>query len=151
METNIKNRLLLDLKNAMKSKDVVFKNTIQSLRASILQYEIDKKVDLNNNNEDIVIDIINKEKKKRLDTLEQIRNTDRKDLIEQTEKELMIISKYLPEQLTIEQVEQEVERVITELNATQKDFGKVMKELTTKLKNKTDGKTISNIVKDKLK
>lgn len=150
METNIKNRLLLDLKNAMKSKDVVFKNTIQSLRASILQYEIDKKVDLDNN-EDIVIDIINKEKKKRLDTLEQIRNTDRKDLIEQTEKELMIISKYLPEQLTIQQVEQEVERVITELNATQKDFGKVMKELTTKLKNKTDGKTISNIVKDKLK
>ena len=150
METNIKNRLLLDLKNAMKSKDVVFKNTIQSLRASILQYEIDKKVDLNNN-EDIVIDIINKEKKKRLDTLEQIRNTDRKDLIEQTEKELMIISKYLPEQLTIEQVEQEVEKVITELNATQKDFGKVMKELTTRLKNKTDGKTISNIVKDKLK
>lgn len=150
METNIKNRLLLDLKNAMKSKDVVFKNTIQSLRASILQYEIDKKVDLNNN-EGIVIDIINKEKKKRLDTLEQIRNTDRKDLIEQTEKELMIISKYLPEQLTIEQVEQEVEKVITELNATQKDFGKVMKELTTRLKNKTDGKTISNIVKDKLK
>lgn len=150
METNIKNRLLLDLKNAMKSKDVVFKNTIQSLRASILQYEIDKKVDLNNN-EDIVIDIINKEKKKRLDTLEQIRNTDRKDLIEQTEKELLIISKYLPEQLNIEQVEQEVEKVITELNATQKDFGKVMKELTTRLKNKTDGKTISNIVKDKLK
>lgn len=150
METNIKNRLLLDLKNAMKSKDVVFKNTIQSLRASILQYEIDKKVDLNNN-EDIVIDIINKEKKKRSDTLEQIRNTDRKDLIEQTEKELLIISKYLPEQLTIEQVEQEVEKVITELNATQKDFGKVMKELTTRLKNKTDGKTISNIVKDKLK
>ena len=150
METNIKNRLLLDLKNAMKSKDVVFKNTIQSLRASILQYEIDKKVDLNNN-EDIVIDIINKEKKKRLDTLEQIRNTDRKDLIEQAEKELLIISKYLPEQLTIEQVEQEVEKVITELNATQKDFGKVMKELTTRLKNKTDGKTISNIVKDKLK
>lgn len=150
METNIKNRLLLDLKNAMKSKDVVFKNTIQSLRASILQYEIDKKVDLSNN-EDIVIDIINKEKKKRLDTLEQIRNTDRKDLIEQTEKELIIISKYLPEQLTIEQVEQEVEKVIVELNATQKDFGKIMKELTIKLKNKTDGKTISNIVKDKLK
>ena len=150
METNIKNRLLLDLKNAMKSKDVVFKNTIQSLRAAILQYEIDKKVDLNNN-EDIVIDIINKEKKKRLDTLEQIRNTDRKNLIEQSEKELLIISKYLPEQLTIEQVEQEVEKVITELNATQKDFGKVMKELTTRLKNKTDGKTISNIVKDKLK
>ncbi len=45
----------------------------------------------------------------------------------------------------------EVEKVITELNATQKDFGKVMKELTTRLKNKTDGKTISNIVKDKLK
>ena len=150
METNIKNRLLLDLKNAMKSKDVVFKNTIQSLRESILQYEIDKKVNINNN-EDVVIDIINKEKKKRLDTLEQIRNTDRKDLIEQTEKELLIISKYLPEQLTIEQVEQEVEKVITELNATQKDFGKVMKELTTRLKNKTDGKTISNIVKDKLK
>lgn len=143
----LKNQLLLDLKNTMKNKDTVAKNTIQSLRAAILQYEIDNKQELT---DDKIIDIISKEKKKRLDALEQFNKSDRQDLIQQTQKELNVISKYLPQPATQEEIEQIVINTIRELNATQKDFGKVMKEVTAKLKNRTDGKTISGIVKQKL-
>ena len=146
-DIQLKNRLLLDLKNTMKNKDIVAKNTIQSLRAAILQYEIDNKQELTN---DKIIDIISKEKKKRLDALEQFNKSDRQDLIQQTQKELNVISKYLPQPATQEEIEQTVTNTIKELNATQKDFGKVMKEVTAKLKNRTDGKTISGIVKQKL-
>lgn len=143
----LKNQLLLDLKNTIKNKDIVAKNTIQSLRAAILQYEIDNKQELT---DDKIIDIISKEKKKRLDALEQFNKSDRQDLIQQTQKELNVISKYLPQPATQEEIEQTVINTIKELNATQKDFGKVMKEVTAKLKNRTDGKTISGIVKQKL-
>ena len=146
-DLQLKNQLLLDLKNTMKNKDIVAKNTIQSLRAAILQYEIDNKQELTN---DKIIDIISKEKKKRLDALEQFNKSDRQDLIQQTQKELNVISKYLPQPATQEEIEQTVTNTIKELNATQKDFGKVMKEVTAKLKNRTDGKTISGIVKQKL-
>lgn len=146
-DIQLKNRLLLDLKNTMKNKDIVAKNTIQSLRAAILQYEIDNKQELT---DDKIIDIISKEKKKRLDALEQFNKSDRQDLIQQTQKELNVISKYLPQPATQEEIEQTVINTIKELNATQKDFGKVMKEVTAKLKNRTDGKTISGIVKQKL-
>lgn len=143
----LKDILTIDLKNAMKSKDTVSKNTIQSLRAAILQYEIDNKQELA---DDKIIDIISKEKKKRLDALEQFNKSDRQDLIQQTQKELNVISKYLPQPATQEEIEQTVINTIKELNATQKDFGKVMKVVTAKLKNRTDGKTISGIVKQKL-
>lgn len=146
-DLQLKNQLLLDLKNTMKNKDIVAKNTIQSLRAAILQYEIDNKQELT---DDKIIDIISKEKKKRLDALEQFNKSDRQDLIQQTQKELNVISKYLPQPATQEEIEQTVTNTIKELNATQKDFGKVMKEVTAKLKNRTDGKTISGIVKQKL-
>ena len=146
-DLQLKNQLLLDLKNTMKNKDIVAKNTIQSLRAAILQYEIDNKQELT---DDKIIDIISKEKKKRLDALEQFNKSDRQDLIQQTQKELNVISKYLPQPVTQEEIEQTVINTIEELNATQKDFGKVMKEVTAKLKNRTDGKTISGIVKQKL-
>ena len=146
-DLQLKNQLLLDLKNTMKNKDIVAKNTIQSLRAAILQYEIDNKQKLT---DDKIIDIISKEKKKRLDALEQFNKSDRQDLIQQTQKELNVISKYLPQPATQEEIEQTVTNTIKELNATQKDFGKVMKEVTAKLKNRTDGKTISGIVKQKL-
>lgn len=146
-DLQLKNQLLLDLKNTMKNEDIVAKNTIQSLRAAILQYEIDNKQELT---DDKIIDIISKEKKKRLDALEQFNKSDRQDLIQQTQKELNVISKYLPQPATQEEIEQTVINTIKELNATQKDFGKVMKEVTAKLKNRTDGKTISGIVKQKL-
>lgn len=152
MENNLqlKDILMIDLKNAMKTKDVVGKNTIQSLRASILQYEIDNNVVLDKNDTKLV-DIIAMEQKKRYDTLEQFRKSDREDLINQTLKEIEIISKYLPKQLTDEELIQQVKDIIKSENAVSvKDMGKVMKVAKEQLGNTVNGKRLAECVKQQL-
>lgn len=146
----LKDILTIDLKNAMKSKDTVSKNTIQSLRAAILQYEIDNNIVLDKN--DIkLIDIIATEQKKRYDALEQFKKSDREDLINQTLKEIEIISKYLPKQLTDEELTQQVNNIIkTEKALSIKDMGKVMKVAKEQLGNTVNGKRLADCVKQQL-
>lgn len=144
----MKDKLMEDLKIAMKEKDTIRKDTIQSIRATILQEEKDKQKVLDNCE---IENIIAKEKKKRLDALEQFKKANRQDLVEQTEKEISIIDTYLPEQLSTEEVESIVDNIMTELNVTSiKDLGLVMKSAKQKLGNTVDGKTLSGIVKQKL-
>lgn len=149
-QLQLKDILMIDLKNAMKTKDVVGKNTIQSLRASILQYEIDNNVVLDKNDTKLV-NIIASEQKKRYDALEQFKKSDREDLINQTLKEIEIISKYLPKQLTDEELIQQVKDIIKSENAVSvKDMGKVMKVAKEQLGNTVNGKRLAEYVKQQL-
>ena len=143
----LKDRLNEDLKTAMKEKNNIKKNTIQLLRASILQEEVNSRESLTNEQ---VQDIIMKEKKKRIDALSQFEKAKRKDLVEQTQKELLYINTYLPQPASEYEINNVIEETIKELNATQKEIGKVIKEVREKLKNRVDGKTISDKVKEKL-
>lgn len=143
----LKDKLNEDLKTAMKEKNNVKKNTIQLLRASILQEEVNSRQSLTN---DQVEDIIMKEKKKRIDALSQFEKADRKDLVQQTQKELSYINTYLPQPASEYEINEVIEKTIKELNATSKEIGKVIKEVRDKLKNRVDGKTISDKVKEKL-
>ena len=146
----LKDILTIDLKNAMKSKDTVSKNTIQSLRAAILQYEIDNNIVLDKDDTKL-IDIIAIEQKKRYDALEQFKKSDREDLINQTLKEIEIISKYLPKQLTDEELIQQVNTIIkTEKALSIKDMGKVMKVAKEQLGNTVNGKRLADCVKQQL-
>lgn len=146
----LKDILTIDLKNAMKSKDTVSKNTIQSLRAAILQYEIDNNIVLDKDDTKL-IDIIATEQKKRYDALEQFKKSDREDLINQTLKEIEIISKYLPKQLTDEELIQQVNNIIkTEKALSIKDMGKVMKVAKEQLGNTVNGKRLADCVKQQL-
>ena len=87
----------------------------------------------------------------RNDSLEEFKKANRADLIKQTEEELEILKDYLPEQLSEEEVIAIIEEVINEVNAeTIKDMGKVMKEVTPKVKGKADMKHVSEIIKSKL-
>ena len=131
----------------MKEKNNVKKNTIQLLRASILQEEVNSRESLTN---DQVEDIIMKEKKKRIDALSQFEKADRKDLVQQTQKELSYINAYLPQPASEYEINEVIEKTIKELNATSKEIGKVIKEVRDKLKNRVDGKTISDKVKEEL-
>lgn len=144
----MKERLLDDLKEAMKNKDIITKNTIQSIRASILQEEKDKQIELDN----VGIEaIIMKEKKKRVDALEQFKKANREDLINQTEHEIKVLEGYLPEQMSEEDIEFEVARIINEVDAQSiKDLGIVMRAAKQELGNSVDGKLLSEIVKRKL-
>lgn len=144
----MKETLLNELKDAMKNKDELKKNTITMLRAAILQVEKDTKKTLEDS--DIQV-IVAKEVKKRRESLAEFEKADRQDLLEDVEKEIEILSKYLPEQLSKEEVVKIVKDAITLVGATSpKDMGKVMQEVRGKTSGKADGKLVSDIVKEEL-
>lgn len=144
----LKEKLLEDMKNAMKDKNVVRKNVIQMVRAAILQIEKDKHIELN---DEQIIETIAKESKKRKDSLADYEKSGREDLIAQINEEIEILSEYLPKPLSKEEIEKIVEEVIKETGATSmKEMGVVMKEAKAKIGPAADGKTINEIVKEKL-
>ena len=141
----LKEKLLEDLKECMKEKNVVRKNVIQMVRAAILQVEKDKQIVVN---DEQIIDIIAKESKKRKDSLSDYEKSGREDLISSVKKEIEILSEYLPKQLSIEELESIIKEIIEQENATSiKDMGKVMKVAKEKIGAKSDGKTINEVVK----
>ena len=144
----LKEKLMSDLKDAMKEKDVLKKNVVQMIRAAILQVEKDKQIELEDNQ---IIEIIAKESKKRKDSLTDYEKSGRQDLIEQIKAEIEIISAYLPKQLSKEEITNIVKEVINETGATCiKDMGKVMKSAKEKCGAAADGKTINDVVRELL-
>lgn len=145
---SIKDDLMDDLKKAMMAKDTVTKNTVQLIRATIKQTEIDKRIELK---EDDILNIIAKQIKQKQDALEQFKKANRQDLIEQTEQEIKICEKYLPKRLSKEEVydivlsEKEVLGV-----SDMKGMGLLIKSVKEKVGLRSDGKTISDVVKDVL-
>lgn len=142
----MKKKLLEDMKDAMKEKNEVKKNTIQMVRAAILQVEKDNGIELDDNK---IIDIISKEVKKRKDAITDFEKGGRDDLVAQTKEEISYLEVYLPAQLSREEVKKIVEEVIAEVGATSmKDMGNVMKVAKEKIGASSDGKTINEIVKE---
>lgn len=145
----LKEQLLNDLKEAMKEKDEVKKNTIQMVRAAILQVEKDKAVELEDNQ---IIDIIAKESKKRKDASLDFEKSGRQDLIDKNNQELQILATYLPKQLSKEEIAEVVKKVISKVGATSiKEMGVVMKGAKEEIGASADGKTINEVVKELLK
>ena len=141
----LKEKLLEDLKECMKTKNTTRKNVIQMVRAAILQVEKDKQISLDDNQ---IIDIIAKESKKRKDSLSDYEKSGREDLINEIKEEIEILAEYLPKQLSVEEIEEIVKQVISEENATSmKDMGKVMKASKERIGAASDGKTINEVVK----
>lgn len=144
----MKKKLLEDLKEAMKEKNEIKKNAIQMVRAGILQIEKDKGIELNNEQ---IIDVIAKEVKKRKDSIADYEKGGREDLVKQIEEEITYLEKYLPEQLSKEEIDKIVKEVIKETGATTiKDMGKVMKSAKEKIGAQADGKTINEVVRENL-
>ena len=144
----MKEELLQDLKEAMKNKDTLRKDTITMLRAAILQVEKDSQKVLN---DDEICAIVAKEVKKRKESVKEYEDAGREDIADNLKKEIEILSKYLPEQLTEEEIRKMVEDAIVESGAASpRDMGKVMSILRPKTAGKADGKLVSDIVKERL-
>ena len=142
---SLKETLLQDLKTAMKDKDTIRKNTIQLVRAGVLQIEKDNHVELE---DDGVLDVIAKELKKRRDSLPEFEKSGRTDLIENLNKEIDVLLGYLPEQLTEDEIQKIVEETIAETGAaTMKDMGLVMGAVSSKVKGRADNRVVSGYVK----
>ena len=141
----LKEKLLEDLKESMKGKNVIRKNVVQMVRAAILQIEKDKKIEVSDSQ---IVEIIAKEAKKRKDALEDYQKSGREDLIEQMNQEIKILNEYLPKQLTEEELTQKMQEIITELGATSiKDIGAVMKKAKETIGAAANGKAINEVAK----
>ena len=141
----LKEKLLEDLKESMKEKNVIRKNVVQMVRAAILQIEKDKKIEVSDSQ---IVEIIAKEAKKRKDALEDYQKSGREDLIEQMNQEIKILNEYLPKQLTEEELTQKMQEIITELGATSiKDIGAVMKKAKETIGAAANGKVINEVAK----
>jgi len=145
---SLKETLLQDMKQAMKEKDVIRKNTIQLVRAGVLQIEKDKQIELDDEG---VLDVIARELKKRRDSMQDFERSGRADLIENLKKEIEVLLGYLPKQLTEDEIKKIVEDAVKESGAaTMKDMGKVMAVITPKVKGRADNKVVSTFVKQML-
>ena len=142
----LKEKLMEDLKESMKNKDTVRKNTVQMVRASILQIEKDKGIEVE---DDKIIDIIAKEVKTKKDALKDFEKAKRQDLIDLTNREIEVLQEYLPKQLSRDEVKVEVQKIITEIGATSmKDMGAIMKDAKAKMGASAEGKTINEVAKE---
>ena len=144
----LKEKLLEDLKNSMKEKNINRKNVIQMVRAAILQIEKDKGIEVDDNK---ILEIIAKEVKTRNDSIADFEKGGREDLVEQAKQEIEILSEYLPKQLTKEELKEKVEIIIKETGATTiKDMGKIMKAAKEQIGTAADGRSINEVVKELL-
>ena len=144
----LKEKLLEDLKNAMKEKNTNRKNVVQMVRAAILQIEKDQNIEVDDNR---IMEIIAKEYKKREDALFEYKKAERQDLVDQIEEEIKVLEEYLPKKMPREELETKIKEIIEKIGATSmKDMGKVMKAAKEEIGLQADGKTINEIVKEML-
>lgn len=144
--------IMTDMKEAMKSKDKDTLSTLRFLKSAIDLFKINNKMDRNESpSDDTVIEVVSKQVKTHKESISEFESAGREDLVNKLLKEVEILSKYLPEQLSEEEVRIKIEEIILSTNAsTIKDMGKVMKELTPIFKGKADMKLVNSIVKEKL-
>jgi yqey domain-containing protein len=136
------------MKVAMKAKDKAKLKTIRMLKASLQNEKLAKQDDLTEQEE---LDILAREKKQRLDSLQEFKQAGREDLVDEVEEELAIVAEYLPEPLSDNEVKEIVQSVIDSVDASgMQDMGKVMGAVMPKVKGRADGNFVSEVVKAKL-
>jgi hypothetical protein len=142
---SLKDVINQELKDSMKSGNKIRLETIRSIRALILEFEksgIGRELAAEDE-----LKMLLSAAKKRKESIEQFRNAGRTELAEKEEAELKIIEEFLPKQLSVEEVKNEIEKIAAEIGAsTKEDFPKLMPAAVKALKGKADGKQIKEIV-----
>lgn len=137
-----------DMIEAMKNHEKERLTVIRAVKAGLKQEQIDHKKEIN---DDLLVEVVSRQVKMRKESIAEFEKGNRQDLVDQTQAEIDILMKYLPEQLSEEEVLKVIDEIFAEVKPeSAKDMGKVMKEANAKLKGKADMKTVSNIIKEKL-
>ncbi len=144
--TNLKQQILNEIKTALKAGEALKTSTLRSLITAINNREIEKGKEAKLTDEETLV-CLQKEAKKRKESIEAFTLGNRADLANQEKKELAIIESYLPKQMTKEETETQVAAILDK--AAAKDFGSAMKAAMAQLKGKADAKLVSEIVKSK--
>ncbi len=143
------NKINEDLKKAIKNKDSVRLSCLRMLKTAIKRLQVEKGHELDN---DEIIGVIYSLIKKGGEAIENFKRGGRDDLVSKEEKEIKIFREYLPKQLTLQEIEEIVREVISEIKATSiKDLGKVMKTAMSRIGVRAQGKDVSEVAKKLLK
>ena len=141
-----------DLKAAMRAKDPVRLRTIRSLRAALLEREIDERHGGEAHLTDAQVQaVLQKQAKQRRDAIAQFEAAGRDDLVEKEREELEIIEGYLPEQLGDDEIRDVLREIIDQTGAaSMRDMGKVMGPAMQRLAGRADGKRVNALVREML-
>ena len=144
----MRERILKELMQAMKAQDKEKLSVLRMVKGAIQLEEINKKKELS---DDEVIAVISKQIKTRKESITEFKKGNRDDLVEQTEKEINILSEYMPAQLSEEEIIKVIDDAFNEVNPqAPSDMGKIMKTITPKLTGKADMTFVSKTVKEKI-
>lgn len=144
----MRNKLLTDLVTAMKNQDKETLSVLRMAKGAIQLEEINLKHELT---DDEFIGVIGKQIKTRKESVAEFEKAGRLDLVEQTNKEIEILNKYMPEQLSEEEVLKVIDEAFNAINpTTQSDMGKLMGYVNPKLKGKADMSFVSKTIKERL-
>lgn len=149
---SIKEKILSDLKDAMKAKKADELRVLRSLKAKILEKEIsERKGGEASISDEQVIEVLMKAAKQRKESIDQFEKGGRDDLVDNEKQELAIIESYLPEMMSDDEIRTEVQQQIENMGASSMaDMGKVMGVVMSRLKGKAEGGDVSRIVKEEL-
>ena len=141
-------RINEDMKMAMKSQDKDTLKVVRMIKSAVQLAKIELKHELS---DEEVVDVVAKQIKMRKDSIEEFTKASRNDLAEEYSREIDILNKYMPEQLTLIEVEKIIDEAFNLINPTsQKQMGLIMKEVNPKVRGKYDRGEVSKLIKDKL-
>jgi uncharacterized protein YqeY len=144
-ESPLLQEILADIKAAMKAHDTVTLEVLRTLHSDIKNVAINAKKDVT---DEVVLDVLAKSIKQRNALIEMLRKGGREESAQEEEKTLAVYQKYLPKQLTEDEVKALIEEIKAQVGAQgPKDMGKIMKELSPKTKGRFDGRRVSDLVK----
>ncbi|MEA3512117.1 MAG: GatB/YqeY domain-containing protein [Campylobacterota bacterium] len=141
----LKEQLKSDLKDAMRAKEIIKRDSIRAINTMIKQIEVDQRIELDDAE---IIKIIQKGIKQREEAIVQYKEASRDDLVQTEQSQIDIFSLYLPKQLSNEELEVIIKDIIVSVDATSmKDMGKIMNPAKEKIGGSADGKRINEMVK----
>ena len=140
---SLRNRMDLDLKDAMRSRDVLRRSVIRFLRSAIQNEEIETQEALD---DDGVIGVLARQAQQRRESIDAFAEGDRQDLVEKEKSELAVILEYLPERMSSEEITEMLQQAIDEVGATgPQDMGKLMGNVMPQMRGKAEGREVSSI------
>ena len=144
----LKEKITVDMQDAMRSKDSEKLNAIRLLQSSIKQKEVDDRVEIDDT---MILNIIEKMLKQRRDSIEAFKKANRNDLVVKEEFEVKLLQTYMPEPLSSEDVEKEIDSAIKAADAkSMKDMGAVMSAVKLKVSGRANMGEVSQKIKEKL-
>lgn len=144
---SLKEQLMSDFKDAMKAKDEVRKNTISFARAAVKQYEIDNRKELDDEG---IVAILAKQVKMRKDALSDFEKAGRMDLADAYKQEIEVLQKYLPAQLSADEIRDIVKTTAADLGIEggKQNMGKLMGAVMGKVKGVADGNDVRKVIEE---